>query len=70
MTGKEPPSAKDLFLRTLETPREDRAAYLDAVCGSDSRLRSEVADLIRAREDAGDFFASPTTDVPPDREAF
>jgi serine/threonine protein kinase/Flp pilus assembly protein TadD len=51
---------KSIFGDALElrSPAE-RAAYLDQACGGDPRLRAEVESLLRARQDAGCFLASP-----------
>jgi serine/threonine protein kinase/WD40 repeat protein len=40
------------------TPAE-RAAYLDASCAGDARLRAEVERLLKAHERAGDFLQEP-----------
>lgn len=42
----------------LENP-DERAAYLDQVCGHDPALRSRVQALIRAHHDAGSFLEQP-----------
>ncbi len=42
-----------------------RGLYLDSACAGDARLRAEVESLLRAREAAGDFLASPTSDDSP-----
>ena len=38
---------EDLFHRALDLPPESRDAFLDAECGSDTRLRDAVAELLR-----------------------
>jgi eukaryotic-like serine/threonine-protein kinase len=40
---------------------QDRAAYLDGACGSDTALRRRVEALLRATADAGDFLEQPPT---------
>src|SRR5712692_9382006 len=63
--------AEEILQAALErgTPAE-RAAYLDGACGADTKLRSLVEGLLRAREAAGRFLeqplfaSSPTVDEP------
>ncbi|MEP6732923.1 MAG: protein kinase [bacterium] len=46
----------------LATPAAERAAYLDAACGSDMGLREEITRLVAACESAGEsdtFFGEP-----------
>ncbi|MDX1577523.1 MAG: serine/threonine-protein kinase, partial [Gemmatimonadota bacterium] len=43
----------------LETPPDERTAFLDKACGADDDLRSEVEALLRAHARAGDRFDSP-----------
>ena len=51
---------KTLFGRALEIEDPvERAAYLYEACGADARLRVEVQDLLRAREEARDFMDAP-----------
>jgi eukaryotic-like serine/threonine-protein kinase len=55
-------SEQALFAEALQcdTP-EDRTAYLDAACGTDTALRQRVEALLRAAESAGDFLEEPPT---------
>lgn len=46
--------------RELETP-EERAAYLDNVCGRDLKLRERVAGLLESLESAGSFLEAPAS---------
>jgi len=39
---------QELFHATLEQPEAERAAFLDASCGADARLRAEVQALLEA----------------------
>jgi serine/threonine protein kinase/Tol biopolymer transport system component len=51
-----PQDVRAIFTEAIgkETPQE-QAAYLNAACGSDSRLRAEVESLVAAHRDAGPF---------------
>jgi eukaryotic-like serine/threonine-protein kinase len=60
---------KSLFGKALEiaSPQE-RAAFLEAECGENAALRSEVQELLAALDKAGDFLKQPggaTTDYRP-----
>ena len=48
-----------LYHDALELASEERAAFLDRACGADEELRREVASLVEAHEQAGDFIATP-----------
>ena len=50
---------RDVFEAALELPPEDRAAYLDGVCGSDVALRQRVEALLRQHDQAGGFLERP-----------
>jgi eukaryotic-like serine/threonine-protein kinase len=58
-TGKSAPRPRDIFLDALEKAAGERAAFLDAACGGDAKLRAEVEELLRENEQLGDFLASP-----------
>ncbi len=45
-----------LLDQTLALPPEQREAFLDAACGSDTALRAELWELIDANDSAGSFF--------------
>src|SRR5882724_4277497 len=48
-----------LFDAALRLPSaEQRAAYLDSVCGNDLGLRQQIEALLRAHEQAGTFLES------------
>jgi non-specific serine/threonine protein kinase/serine/threonine-protein kinase len=60
----------EIFSEALELPSvEERAAYLDRVCGSDRSLRARVEGLLRAHDEDDDFLenpgSAPTVDVAP-----
>jgi hypothetical protein len=49
----------ELFERLVELPPEQRAAYLDKLCGDDASLRSELLRLLNADEQAKSFMMRP-----------
>jgi WD40 repeat protein/serine/threonine protein kinase len=50
------PEMLSLFCGALERPSAgERAAYLDAACGTDAELRARIEALLRAHEQAGGF---------------
>ena len=51
--------AEEVFHAALGLPVVERAAFLDARCGDDSELRSEVRSLLDAWGDATAFMRSP-----------
>ena len=49
-----------LFLEVLEKRTVgERTTYLDEVCGGDQKLRTELASLLKAHDEAGDFLEGP-----------
>ena len=52
-----------LLEHALETPPEDRSAFLDAACDGDPTLRRAVEKLLRANERAGDFLGASALEV-------
>jgi serine/threonine protein kinase/tetratricopeptide (TPR) repeat protein len=54
------PSLDDIFFAAREvTNAEDRAAYLDRVCGEDTELHRRVERLLAAQSKVGNFLESP-----------
>jgi serine/threonine protein kinase len=47
------------FHAALRCPSQERSAFLDNACGSDSELRSEVESLIREAAETENFMESP-----------
>ena len=58
------PRVKHVFQSALDRPAAERAAFLAAECGDDGDLRREVASLLAAEREAGDFLSLPATCVP------
>jgi eukaryotic-like serine/threonine-protein kinase len=54
---------EQLFTEAVEQPAGLRADFLARTCGPDARLRDEIASLLTAVEQAGDFLAAPALDV-------
>src|SRR5256712_1145237 len=49
-----------LFALALEKPVAERAAFLQAVCGSDGVLRQRLESLLAAHDQPGELLATPT----------
>jgi hypothetical protein len=62
----QPIDIKAIFVTALgkETP-DERAAYLDEVCGSDAESRARVEALLEAHHDAGSFLEAPAAHFVP-----
>jgi serine/threonine protein kinase/tetratricopeptide (TPR) repeat protein len=57
---KLPPRLMEIFSEALElTSAEERAAYLDRVCGSDRALRGRIEGLLGAHVEGDSFLESP-----------
>ena len=54
---------EQIFHLALQQAADQRAAFLDAACGSDIDLRERVAVLLRAQENPGSFLQSPAPGV-------
>ncbi len=52
-------TVEEIFLAAVEKAPADRAAYLDAVCGSSAELRAQVEALLRSHEEAGSLLEQP-----------
>ena len=50
---------KEVFQEAAQLEPSERSAYLDAVCGRDTALRSAVDSLLAAEQQAGSFLESP-----------
>jgi eukaryotic-like serine/threonine-protein kinase len=48
-------SESAIFNEAVKLPPDQREAYLDGVCGPDTRLRGEIESLLRAHDASGDF---------------
>jgi WD40 repeat protein/serine/threonine protein kinase len=55
-----PRSEESIFAEALEKwSGEERAAFLDAVCGGDTALRARLEKLLKSHEGAGSFLRKP-----------
>src|SRR6266496_6209433 len=52
-----------LFLEAVEQPAGEREDFLARTCGLDAGLRDEVASLLTAVEQSGDFLSTPALEV-------
>jgi WD40 repeat protein/serine/threonine protein kinase len=57
---------RELFLSALEKRPAERAAFLDAACGTDQVLRQRVEELFREQNAVGDFMDKPALCGPSD----
>ena len=53
------PRAEATFLSVLDRPSEEREAYLARACEGDAALKAEVAAMLAAHRQAGDFMEHP-----------
>ena len=61
--GKKPKDIKTILAEAMAKPTsEERSAYLDDVCGSNSHLRREVESLLQMEDKVGDFLEAPPFD--------
>ncbi len=58
-----------LFSLICDLPSVERGRAIEAACGADEQLRAEIASLLAAHDDAGDFMAQPTEDHTPSRDS-
>ncbi len=54
---------EQLFKEAVEQPPAERAGFLARACGPDAGMRDEIASLVDAAEQAGEFLATPALDV-------
>jgi tetratricopeptide (TPR) repeat protein len=57
---------KAVFLEALETPADQRPAYLDRACGPDTEVRRRVEVLLRAHEATNRVLDRPVWGPPPE----
>jgi WD40 repeat protein/serine/threonine protein kinase len=50
---------RDVFEAVLELPRENRAAYLDGICGDNAVLRQRLEALLRKHDQDASFLEKP-----------
>ena len=53
------PNLKELCNAALELAAHERAAFLDAACDGDARMRAEIESLLAHEETARDFLQQP-----------
>src|SRR4030095_8204814 len=63
MTPERWQQIESLLHLALQRDPEQREAFLTAACAGDEALRHEVASLVRAHAEAGQFIESPALDV-------
>ena len=54
---------EQLFTEAVEQPAGMRADFLARACGPDAGMRDEIASLLTAVEQSGDFLSAPALDV-------
>jgi eukaryotic-like serine/threonine-protein kinase len=54
---------EQLFLEAVEQPAGERAGFLARTCGPDAGMRDEIASLLTAVEQSGEFLSAPALDV-------
>jgi serine/threonine protein kinase len=55
---------RDVFEAALELAPENRAAYLDGICGGDTGLRHRLEALLSKHDQAGSFLEAPAANLP------
>ena len=58
-----------VFFTARQMPSQDRAAYLDQVCGNDPALRHRVEHLLHAQIEIGSFLESPAPELDATRDS-
>jgi hypothetical protein len=54
---------EEIFTQAVEQPAAMRADFVARMCGPDAGMRDELAALLTAEQESGDFLASPALDV-------
>jgi WD40 repeat protein/serine/threonine protein kinase len=57
--AEERPDIEAIFFAARQKPPEERAAYLDEVCGGDAELRQRLERFLNAQADIGSFLQAP-----------
>src|SRR5262249_32099927 len=55
----ERPDIEAIFFAARQHAPQDRAGYLNEVCGQDAELRGRIEQLLNAQPDIGSFLESP-----------
>jgi serine/threonine protein kinase/tetratricopeptide (TPR) repeat protein len=58
------PDLEDIFFAARQLGPQNRAAYLDEMCGDDAALRQRVEQFLAAQADLGSFLESPAAASP------
>src|SRR5260221_317212 len=54
---------EQIFTEAVELPAGMRAGFLARACGPDAAMRDEIASLLTAAEESGDFLSAPALDL-------
>jgi len=65
MNGPSWSRVKRVFQRAVELEGTERDAFVEEACAADRALRAEVASLLAAHDEAGDFISRPLIAVDP-----
>src|SRR5262245_61707886 len=57
------PDLESIFFAAQQKAPEERAAYLDEVCGDDAELRHRVERFLGAQAELGSFLKSPAAEL-------
>jgi hypothetical protein len=63
-----PDQIKAVFLAALDTPTDQRSAYLDQACGGDSEVRRRVEALLRAHDEPDRLLDHPAWGPTPEQD--
>ena len=68
MTGEHAQSEREIFMRAVGLPADERAAYIDQACADNLKLRQEVESLLHAHETSNIFMDVPALNRPDDAD--
>jgi len=63
MTNEQWEQVKEVFDAALQHRPDERAQFLDEVCGADETMRREVEALLSSFDDVGSFMAKPAVSI-------
>src|ERR1700758_1076777 len=62
---RDKPGVESIFLKAVDKPTaEERSAYLDSACGSDTELRQRIERLLAAQPKVSSFLERPAPGLP------